>query len=105
MTCRTTHHNACECREAKFKEIEAENAELRKQTKRCWISVQDRLPINQQAEYHEYDAVLVYSPDYSQGVVMGCYATNSKRWYIHNTPSEYRVTHWMPLPGCPEKLE
>ena len=28
MTCRTTHHHACECREQKFSQLEAENATL-----------------------------------------------------------------------------
>ena len=29
MTKCTTHHHACDCREAKFRELEAENAKLR----------------------------------------------------------------------------
>ncbi len=30
----TTHHHACDCREAKFKELERENAALRSELKR-----------------------------------------------------------------------
>ena len=34
----TTHHHACDCREAKFKELERENAELRADKERLdWV--------------------------------------------------------------------
>ena len=34
----TTHHHACDCREAKFKELEQENATLREDKERLdWV--------------------------------------------------------------------
>lgn len=43
MTCRTTHHLACDCREAMFEELQNENTTLRSEIKRIQSQQEDRL--------------------------------------------------------------
>lgn len=60
-----------------------------------WISVKDRLPIND-------DYVLVYN--YRDGIHIGYFS--GKNWDVQYewAPHE-RTTHWMPLPDEPKDNE
>lgn len=81
--------------------LTAENAELREKVPK-WISVEERLP---EVWINEEDDVLVnymiYSPDF--GVDIGSYHAKAQRWVCMGLPCT--VTHWMPLPETPEKME
>ena len=75
----------------KAEKLQAENAELKKQSQ--WISVEDELPeINQR--------VLTFRPD-----ILSVYDVDRFRFCRFGRKgfdSVYKVTHWMPLPTPPE---
>lgn len=69
-----------------------------------WISVKDRLP--EIKNHHVSDGVIVYFEDGGYGfseLVENCFG---QTWFdCERSPSgdtEFRVTHWMPLPAPPE---
>lgn len=67
-----------------------------------WISVEERLPeVWRNDDTAELVNYMIYSPDF--GVDIGNYHAKSKRWLCMTLPCI--VTHWMPLPPRPEKVE
>lgn len=67
-----------------------------------WISVEERLPeVWRNDDTAELVNYMIYSPDF--GVDIGNYHAKAKRWLCMALPCI--VTHWMPLPPRPEKVE
>lgn len=66
-----------------------------------WISVKDAMPY---AEYGESDEVLAVD---GCGIIKTLYFDGSNWCYPSGNAvdfkyTEYRITHWMPMPGIPE---
>ena len=68
-----------------------------------WISVTERLP-EEQSEAR-YNIVLTRTQDGKRVVKLGYWDGYHKRFYGFDKPSNYCVTHWMPLPEPPEMKE
>lgn len=60
-----------------------------------WISVEDRLPENE-------DEVFTYNPN--RGTDVDRFHPRGKfgKDITFSTYPEFQVTHWMPLPNCPD---
>ncbi len=71
-----------------------------------WISVKDRLPEDggKQIPHVECFVVIIYK-DGSRETTTGYYAFRFGKitgsWTVWNTPPDYTVTHWMPIPEVP----
>ena len=63
-----------------------------------WISSEERLP-EESDSLHIRD-VLVFVPDLNR-ITFGWHFDGD--WHIENSPSVWKVTHWMPLPEPPEE--
>ena len=62
-----------------------------------WISIKDRVPEQDENIGYVFDGEQIrHNVDYDDGI-----------WYIETWRgnSSVEVTHWMPLPNCPEKQE
>ena len=71
-----------------------------------WISVEDRLPEDNDPEY--YQTVILTLKN--KKVVTGCYRTLDGEWWGDVIDGEYinitdEVTHWMPLPDAPKDVK
>lgn len=74
-----------------------ENAALREKVPQ-WISVEDRLPIDRLSKY------LVAFRDAGGSIVDMARYFPSDGWTCNNWEAPQNlITHWMPLPGAPEK--
>lgn len=77
--------------------LTAENAALREKVPQ-WISVEDRLPIDRLSKY------LVAFRDAGGSIVDMARYFPSDGWTCNNWEAPQNlITHWMPLPGAPEK--
>lgn len=95
----------CECYETVksiaaarlIERLTAENAALREKVPQ-WISVEDRLPIDRLSKY------LVAFRDAGGSIVDMARYFPSDGWTCNNWEAPQNlITHWMPLPGAPEK--
>ena len=95
----------CECYETVksiaaarlIERLTAENAALREKVPQ-WISVEDRLPIDRLSKY------LVAFWDAGGSIVDMARYFPSDGWTCNNWEAPQNlITHWMPLPGAPEK--
>ena len=95
----------CECYETVksiaaarlIERLTAENAALREKVPQ-WISVEDRLPIDRLSKY------LVAFRDAGGSIVDMARYFPSDGWTCNNwEAAQNLITHWMPLPGAPEK--
>ena len=95
----------CECYETVksiaaarlIERLTAENAALREKVPQ-WISVEDRLPIDRLSIY------LVAFRDAGGSIVDMARYFPSDGWTCNNWEAPQNlITHWMPLPGAPEK--
>lgn len=67
-----------------------------------WISVKDRLPEKGSEEW--YNIVLTNQRCMTKRVVrVGYWDGYHKRFWGFEAPSDYNVTHWMPLPEPPKE--
>ena len=57
-----------------------------------WISVEDRVPEENQGIVIVYDGAVWY----------GYYGNLTKKWSDDNFSSDMNVTHWMPFPDPPK---
>ena len=79
--------------------LTAENAALREKVPQ-WVSVEDRLPIDRLKKY------LVAFRDAGGPIVDMARYFPSDGWTCDNWDVPQKlITHWMPLPGAPEKGE
>lgn len=62
-----------------------------------WISVKERLP--ESSTVLDIKPVLVWEPT-GNGITFGWHI--NEEWRIIGSPSEWPVSHWMPLPNPPE---
>lgn len=77
--------------------LTAENAALREKVPQ-WISVEDRLPIDRLSKY------LVAFRDAGGSIVDMARYFPGDGWTCNNWEAPQNlITHWMPLPGAPEK--
>ena len=77
--------------------LTAENAALREKVPQ-WISVEDRLPIDRLSKY------LVAFRDAGGSIVDMARYFPSDGWTCNNWEAPQNlITHWMTLPGAPEK--
>lgn len=82
---------------AMIERLTAENAALREKVPQ-WISVEDRLPIDRLSKY------LVAFRDAGGSIVDMARYFPSDGWTCNNWEAPQNlITHWMPLPGAPEK--
>lgn len=90
-----TAHDCCECGADEFKEGFIAGAEWHA-NQSLWISVEDRLP----EENQEYLVVLD-----NRAVYVALYNKNNKSWLIYGTGYTYKVVAYMPIPSFDEIME
>jgi len=93
--------NLCDCHAVRIKELRTELQSLREKESAAWIDVKRELP-------PEREQVLVYTT--VAGIMMSSwfcwFPENGDPPLWHNILKEFGiVTHWMPLPVAPTKLE
>lgn len=70
---------------------------LLREPARGWVSVTERMP-EEGGEYIAFDGETVFGAYYEIGT-SGTGWTDATEGY-----DDFRVTHWMPLPGAPEEV-